>query len=272
MWPFTDGYFIGCLKGTQCADIAATVHIAVEKMLDCKSRGAIAQGDIRRFYDSIPCLRAIRDMVSHGCHAGTAVATLRHQLMMCVWLTHDTSKIALPTRTVGALTGSRSAGAIGRYIVQSTCAGMIGLIAQLRFRGPERCIGILTWVDNLYFLGKSGQAAIDLMLRFDECLSSAWGLQLKNGSQLLMQPRGSTELVAMPPGYSRVFIMPVLGHLIAEDGAIRPSWASTRAAMLRAFWKQVRGSRGALAPEHMMQVIDRAVRPVADWHFSVWPC
>jgi len=51
-WPITDGYFIGCLKGTQCADIAASVHIAIEKMLDCKSRGAISQADIRRFYDA----------------------------------------------------------------------------------------------------------------------------------------------------------------------------------------------------------------------------
>jgi len=148
---------------------------------------------------------------------------------------------------------------------------MVGHIEQLCFKGPERCYGLLTWIDNWYFVASSGQAAIELMHNFNSRALSKWGLQLKSGSQLLMQTRGSSELVSLPHDCLRVNVMPVLGHLIAEDGAVRPSWTSTRIALMRAFWKQVRGAHGALTPEQMLQVIDKAVRPTADWHFSVWP-
>ena len=120
-------------------------------------------------------------------------------------------------------------------------------------------------------VAKSGKAALQLMQGFDEHVSSKWGLHFKAGSQLLMQPRGSAEVVNLPSHCSGLQVMPVLGHVMANDGAIRPAWTPTHAAMLRAFWKQVRAANGSLTSEQMFQVIDRGVRPVGDWHFSVWP-
>jgi len=70
-----------------------------------------------------------------------------------------------------------------------------------------------------------------------------------------MQPRASTEVVNLPSHCLGMQVIPVLGHVLANDGAIRSAWTSTHAAMLRGFWKQVRAANVSLTSEHMFQVI-----------------
>ena len=61
------GLWIGGIKGTQCTDIASCVHLSVERMLDSKSCGGIAQFDIQKYYDSIDIDLALSWLQGHGC-------------------------------------------------------------------------------------------------------------------------------------------------------------------------------------------------------------
>ena len=45
-----EGVFIGGSTGTQPLDIASALQVGLEKLLESKSRGAVAQCDVARYY------------------------------------------------------------------------------------------------------------------------------------------------------------------------------------------------------------------------------
>eukprot|EP00973_Karenia_brevis_P016032 2191224-Karenia_brevis.AAC.1 len=51
--PEIPGVYFENEPRTQCADIHATFSLTLEKGLDCKGAGAVASGDIGRYYDAI---------------------------------------------------------------------------------------------------------------------------------------------------------------------------------------------------------------------------
>lgn len=135
-------------------------------------------------------------------------------------------RTTLRPRTLGALTGSRVAGAMGRHIVQ-------GLCEELR-TDFARVFCAFAWIDNLHFVAKSGEEAIRVLVAIDCKARQKWGLQFKDGPMMLMFPRGSIENIEAPPGCCNVSCMPCLGHLISNDSGIRPSWDLIRENLIKA--------------------------------------
>lgn len=60
------GVFIAVRKGAQVLDVALGMSMAVKRMLDNRSQGAIGQADIAAFFDYLNILGIARDMDSAG--------------------------------------------------------------------------------------------------------------------------------------------------------------------------------------------------------------
>ena len=92
----------GAIKGTQCLDTASTWHIAQEKVLDTSSVGAVAQCDIKRYYDSISVVMCLEYLVYLGAPLGLILAIALCQLCVPVTLNVLGAGVDLGQRTPGA--------------------------------------------------------------------------------------------------------------------------------------------------------------------------
>ena len=111
--PEAPGCFIGARPRTQCLDIAHGLQTVIEKGLDNSGAAAIAQADIEKYYDSLPVLRIARWLVDHGVSAHHVACLVRHQMCPGIVLKSGSIEFELADRTVGGLTGSRTAGCLG---------------------------------------------------------------------------------------------------------------------------------------------------------------
>ena len=104
LFPEVDSIFIGAMPQTQTLDIMHGLQSVIEKGLDSHSRSAIAQMDIRRYYDSIPLLRIYRYLVAKGCNPADVCWLLR--LHYCPRITLCFSQVTadIGERTIGVLT------------------------------------------------------------------------------------------------------------------------------------------------------------------------
>ena len=118
LFPSVDSVFIGAKPHTQTLDIMHGLQGVIEKGLDSHGSAAIAQMDIKRYYDSIPVLRIYRYLVNRGCDQSAAVCLLRLHTCPEVFLSFGGACTSIQGRTVGALTGTRTAGLLGRVPVE----------------------------------------------------------------------------------------------------------------------------------------------------------
>jgi hypothetical protein len=112
----------GARSGTQVLDISHAAHLHLQKGADNFNRAGLAQGDISSYYDSLDALRIARWIESNSHSDGFfwASAFLRLQLLPKLRLTAGGScSFMIECRTLGTLTGSRSAVAAGRVPVES---------------------------------------------------------------------------------------------------------------------------------------------------------
>ena len=117
------GVFFGARRGTQVLDIFHAAHLHLQKGADNFNQAGLAQGDISAYFDSLDALKIARWMERHCSCDGIfwSSAFLRLQLLPKIRLTAgDSCTFLLDTRTIGALTGSRSAVAAGRVPVETT--------------------------------------------------------------------------------------------------------------------------------------------------------
>ena len=115
-----DDTFIGARPLTQTLDIAHGVQFVIEKCLDDKSQGGVAQMDVEKYYDSLDGLLICRWLEGHGVPRSICACALRHQILPQVRLCAGSACVPIPYRTIGTLTGSRVAGALGRIPVEAT--------------------------------------------------------------------------------------------------------------------------------------------------------
>lgn len=94
--------------------LAHAARLLIEKGLDSESTFALLQADIATFYDRIDVVRAAQVAVADGLRQEDVAAVIRHQLESSVsFRVSGATAQLLMQRTTGALTGSRTAGALG---------------------------------------------------------------------------------------------------------------------------------------------------------------
>ena len=106
------GWFVGARPRTQILDITFGLSQVIELACDDYSRGAIAQCDIRAFYDTIDMLlvgRWLLNLVSSERDRAVVAALVRWQLLPSVLADAEVTEFLVVGRTMGCLTGSRGA-------------------------------------------------------------------------------------------------------------------------------------------------------------------
>ena len=108
----------------------------------------------------------------------------------------------------------------------------------------ERClfqcgggsVPVLTWIDNVYVVGKSGADAIHACESLISNLQLSWRLTAKPGSTLVMLPKGSCEQIEDGSRWRVCEHMPTLGHIVSADRSIGADFESISRVAWRAFW------------------------------------
>ena len=90
-----------------------------------------------------------------------------------------------------------------------------------------------TWVDNLYCLGVSPRAAMDMIELLGHELRNCWGLLLKADSFVVMAPHGSPDPPPVRAGWRSVAAFPVLGAAIDSDAGSSADQAVVEATAWR---------------------------------------
>ena len=166
------GVMFGARKGTQVLDVAHAVQLHLQRGGDNFGAGGFAQGDISAYYDSISCLKICKWIVRNGAPEDVfwASAFIRLQLLPTVFLTAgDACTIVVASRSLGALTGSRSAVAAGRIPVETVACEMALQWSDLGVKISPHCqITFASWVDNYYAFGSDLSTAISIAESFED--------------------------------------------------------------------------------------------------------
>ena len=260
----------GARPSTQAMDIAHAISLTIEKGLDMHSACAVSTCDIQAYYDTVPVIRVASFLESRGVPAGLCAAAVRHQLLPPVAISIGDFAADVDGRTSGSITGSRIAGALARVPVLAT---LESLDTFLKARGivlnEGSTLCIMTYVDNIFALGKDLRQSIEMCTKFEEVLAEQWGLVIKPDSRECLQPRGASQ--TPPVGWSLREHLKVLGHVISYDGSCKACIENVEAAITSAFWAQL----GHIASDKMsdtrrLAVINRCCRGILTYRAARW--
>lgn len=207
--PSPECCWLGALPGTQPLDIVHGCSLVVEKGLDLRGAGCAAQLDIKAYYDSVSALRCAQWLGDRGAEPALCAAVLRHQLLPRIKDEVGGGEACLPRRGSGTLTGSRTAGALGRIPVLDVFVARHAHWQQYGFRladGRGRPSAILcdaAYVDNMYVVGPTPGCAIAILEDFARVAREPWGLRIKDGSRAAVSSCGLEALRVTPRSAGR---------------------------------------------------------------------
>ena len=273
LFPEVESVFIGARPFTQTLDIMHGLQSVIEKGLDAHGQSAIAQMDIRRYYDSIHVLRVFRYLVDRHCDVASAICLLRFHCCPCVLLQFNSVSVPIQSRSIGALTGTRTAGLLGRIPVEDVIQKRHHIWEQFCFKTDSSSLALATYIDNIFGTGSCAEDAVEILKDCELHLQNLWGLSIGIDSKSFMCAQGCSEpddqTKAWAHEYGNTF--KALGHILADNGSIQPCLTATLASMWRAFY----GNHGKWLRDATLhtkvRLINRAVLPIASYRMSRWP-
>ena len=277
-----EGFFVGAVPRTQPLDIAFSCAQVVERACDDFSRGALAQFDIHAYYDSLDLLLVVTWLTRHIadlCDPAVAVAALRWQMLPSIVVDAHMGSFEVARRTVGSLTGSRTAGALGRVPVEQVMRSLADRLNSWGFDvGRVHNFVGASFVDNLYFASHSTGGALSAAELFATSLRRDWKLTIKPGSRVVMPVAGSPDweniddIADAWPDWKFSYEFPCLGHVLAADSSAHACFAAAKASVLAAVARNFsRCSKRALGVQRKRILLDRVARSVIDFRCSRWP-
>ena len=174
-------------------------------------------------------------------------------------------------RTVGMFTGSRSAAAAGRIPLLDIATLRLRHWQQfgLTFKGCS--LGLATFVDNLFAIAPTPEAATYIL---DDCarlLLSRWGLKIGGDSKEYMTCKAYTKPITVQAGWERKSSMRVLGHFLDDDGSIKTCSDHAFAAMTKAFYSNFKPGLHKSSKAVKLKFLRTCVCTVARFRWSRWP-
>ena len=189
--PCIPGFFVGAQRHTQCLDIAHGAALFIEKALDSRSEGSVAQADIRCYFDSMPILRILKWLVQQGVDMALVAAVGRHQLLTSVLVFSGQQSCQVRARSRGGLTGSNLALLLSRIPVESAFSNLNDALSTCSYRLDCGSLKAAVYVDNIYTISRYASSTtmqMELVLSF---LRDEWGLATKAQSKRLLIVKGA---------------------------------------------------------------------------------
>jgi hypothetical protein len=273
LFPAADHTFVGARPYTQPLDFAHGVQAVLEKGLDDHGRGAAAQADIEKYYDSLDVLSVVRRLEANGLSRGTAGAIVRHQMIVQVFLQVRGVQQCVGARGCGSLTGSRVAGALGRVPVEETLCRMGPHWKAMGFSlDGGRALSVATYVDNLFAVSTSLAQACRILDEFEAELATRWHLHIKPSSRSCIAAQGCAETTPNVERWPQTTEFRCLGHVVSHDGCSNPCFQNTQKLLWMSFFRNCvgNGTRG-LSVRAKIKLLDRAVAPAMDFRSPRWP-
>ena len=223
--PCPRSCFEGAVKYTQPLDIAHGLALAIERGLDDRSHLAIAQADIRQYYDSLDVPALAWWLHLEGLNIAWTSAIVRLQMVPAINL-----RTGEETACV-TLTGSRVAGALGRIPVLQVLEQRAPLWEAVGYQ-TDSALTVATFVDNLYAVLSNILNAVDIMEDLELHLANTWGLKIKATSRAVLMAAGRPvpEIHDLQKWPVRD-VFPVLGHRLDNRGSAWPCWEATKRSM-----------------------------------------
>ena len=129
--------------------IAFAAQMFVEKGLDSHSVGGLSAADIARFYDDTAAIKVVEWLIARGFHPRLAILYVRMHGETKIRLTVGSIGSTIGHRSVGLLTGSRSANAGARAVMLDAVLAVRHEIEPLCFVSQsQKLIGIASFVDT----------------------------------------------------------------------------------------------------------------------------
>ena len=197
-------------------------------------------------------------------------AVVRHQLFTTVYISlpHTEFLAKVSNRSVGGLTGSRVAGALGRVPVEDM---FVKRQEHWKRWGFGRVISAASFVDNIFAAGRSATAVACILDDATNFLRQSWRLSIKPDSRAILQVSGA-DSDDFPPHWPRTNCFPGLGHLISSDGSISDCWQNTKRQMWAAFWRNVSTAETKkFALRIRIAQMVRTVQPILVYRLTRYP-
>ena len=264
------GAYIGGRKRTQPMEIAFAMQLCVDKSLDDRSSGCLAQGDIQKYFDSMPMVEICAWLCEREFPAKLFALVVRHQILtsICVYLRNSRVTPKVRERGTGSLTGSRTAGALARLPIEDMISVKHNSWCKLGF---HQRLNVGCWVDNLYVASSTPCRAVAILCDAEDYLENVWHLRIKESSKMFM-PMFNNGQEFSQVGWAKVSEFPVLGHIVQDNGACNVCFRSAVSGAWRAFWANLsRASTGPLSLHLKLRHMTRVVNPIIFFRASRWP-
>ena len=161
------------------------------------------------------------------------------------------------------MTGSRTAGFLGRISVEAIIADRLSHWRPYGFQTNSAPLCMCTWVDNLFSASGSLSGALYILDDFEAQLQQHWHMNIKSSSRCCMVSDGNLDIPEDTDRWPLVDTFIVLGHAIQSSGSIRACWSRARTSMWKSFWANPGASAaGELPRDGKLTLMDRAV-PIA---------
>ena len=231
----------------------------------------MAQADIGKYYDNLVVLR-VACWLSHKEDCKDLVTTLvAMHSCPCIQLSVGGELATFKKRAVGMFTGSRSAAAAGRIPLLDVALLRLSHWQKSGLKLKTCTLGMATFVDNLFAIARSPQAAMGILDDCAQYLNSKWGLKIGSESKEYMTCKGYQVPITVHPSWQRRETMRVLGHYLDDDGGTRSCSQHAFAAMTKAFFGNLKPGLLKSAKAAKLRFLSTCVCTIARGRWSRWP-
>ena len=189
------------------------------------------------------------------------------------WLSETTlsAKSEIRGRTIGVLTGSRSAGAAGRIPLLDSAWARSAVWDCVAFRANGVSFSLGTFVDNLFSTGRDPESAVAVIEDAAHYLHREWELDIGDGSRMVLPAAGCDVSSFDITSWELMYDMRCLGQRLSNTSTIAADFAETSAKLWGSFYANARPSLLKSPLASRMRFLETCVKTVASFRWSRWP-
>ena len=232
------GVLEGARPKTQPADVTFPFFGLFQHAMDDHSKGAVAGGDIEKYYDNVKCTSiasiCVKDYPQARPESFIAPMLLLH-CFLPMKLSFSMGDVVIPYRTRGIHQGSKSANKLQRIPTLDSIL-QVSATPDWSFSGylfGDLKAKLALFIDNLYSLGTCSDNAVHLLSMVEESLQTRWQLRFSDDSKFTSQAPGNLATYTFCD-YPLTDAFSALGHTIAHDGNCCGAFIEMRRRILSA--------------------------------------
>ena len=254
---------------TQLLEITHSTVFAVEKILDNKSVGTVAQMDVQKHFDSVDLLAVFRWLLAAGFTPEWAVVAIWIQLLPRITFKVLNVECALTSRSTGSLTGSRVASAMARVPILDLIYSNVKQLLPHALSIGSWCALCATYVDNIVFLLSSIESVPVVSSICESYLSQKWGQTIKPSSKQALLFKGTCAPQARD--WEFCSSMRVLGIMVSVSGSTASDYAKVTRALWSSFWANAGATAArALSVDRKLLLLKSATEVHLNGHVQSW--